>query len=214
MTRILFEKVLFGICIVITFGGCFSGKDTGPNKDTQLEIQEMLIMGMDQEKHGDLDAALQFYKRLEKHKDTKEYSSLNVGALLESRGWSAGKLEYSLTLKVLTVLQNEINSFFERENRLPSLPELSSRATDGWGNPIVLEERIAVKHKDTFDYMLKSAGPDGIFENGDDLMILNKVINQRKRNSIPSADSANKAKPVSDIQKFMDANLKNYGEQE
>jgi hypothetical protein len=143
----------------------------GGDENARRELEKWLFMSGELEKQGRLDRAFEIYRKIDSRRNHPAYRALDVDEVLESRGWTAGKIEQGYTLKVLTLLQNRINRHVGEQGGYPDLEKEPFLTPDAWERPVVLE----IVREKSYDYMLKSAGPDGEWDTPDDVLLVNKT---------------------------------------
>lgn len=168
---------IIAMCLFIGFiSGCGSEK---PNKSKKKNsfLLNMLKEGLELDKQKKYYEAAKIFEGLKPFNKTPDFIELKIEKYLEQGGWSIGSLGTSATLKTISDIQNQINSYAKKYKRFPDVEVEMTIPTDYWGNDMTFAREYSKSKRKTFDYSIDSMGADGISDTDDDIRILNKVPN-------------------------------------
>ena len=149
------------LMIMITIGlaaPAWAGDEPGPEITIFAKIK--LYIQASQE----LEACRLVDGELSKYKDTPTYAEAQK--YLRAHGISIDDALGSYTAKKLVQLQNDTEAKRMAEKGLPD-PGPRPRYKDAWGKPV----RIELVSRGGFIYLVRSAGPDGVYMNSDDYVV-------------------------------------------
>ena len=116
------------------------------------------------EKQGEILKALAVYESLAPFEETEIYKKAEAELL--QKGYSLKSARSSWTIQKQINIENIITKQYEAFKTFPEIEKLSDM-TDAWGNNMTLEYQPTNQHL----FKLRSFGPDGIANTGDDLLL-------------------------------------------
>jgi len=173
------HTIVYCMIILSLFFTACAKKKEAPSKD---QIKKILFKGRYYSARKEFDKALMEYQSLKKFENSQAYEELQPDKEMEKVGWSANKLKFSYTIKVMTELQNNINKYIQEHGRFPNMMIPPYQVYDAWGKAIKLNTDVEERHAEFFDYHLFSPG-ENLESDIDDIAIYNKSLNKFKKDN-------------------------------